>query len=239
MRVEVLGFPVDAVDTAAALDLVADAPGPLMIVTLNAEMTMQGLAEPGLGQILRASGLVIPDGSGIVWAMRRQGVQVAKLPGVEFAEAIAAWCARHERRLYLLGAGQGVASEAARILTGRYPGLVIAGVRDGFFTAEDEPAVLREIRAADPDVLLVAMGVPRQEHWIARHQAALGVRVAMGVGGTFDVLAGRVQRAPGLYRRYHMEWLYRLIKQPWRWKRMMSTLPSFMWRVWRGKVGAS
>lgn len=234
MRAHVLGFPVDPLGVTEAVGRVARAiqdRQPLQVVTINAEMAMQGLADPELGQILRSSGLVLPDGSGVVWAIRRQGLPVTKLAGVDFLGHVADWCAREGKSLYLFGAAEGVAAEAARTLQERYPGLAIAGTRSGFFAPDEEPTVLETLRQARPDVLLVALGVPRQEKWIARHQAELGVPVAMGVGGSFDVLANRVKRAPAGFQRLHLEWLYRLIQEPWRWKRMGSTLPRFAWLV--------
>lgn len=234
MRTHVLGFPVDPLSAAEAVDRVAAAireGQALQVVTLNAEMAMQGLADPELGAILAHAGLVLPDGSGVVWAIRRQGQPVAKLAGVDFLGHVAQYCAREGKRLFLFGAAEGVADEAAAELKARYAGLAIAGTMSGFFTADEEPAVMERLRAAQPDVLLVALGVPRQEKWIARHQAELGVPVAMGVGGSFDVLANRVKRAPAGFQRLHLEWLYRLIQEPWRWKRMGSTLPRFAWRV--------
>jgi N-acetylglucosaminyldiphosphoundecaprenol N-acetyl-beta-D-mannosaminyltransferase len=203
----------------------------MQIVTLNAEMAMQALADSELAGIIQRCGLVVPDGSGVVWALRRQGVPTAKVAGVELVNQVAAQAAREGHRLFFLGAKPGVAQEAADKLAERHPGLIVAGVRDGYFKPEDEPALMDEIRASRADVLLVALGVPRQEKWIARHQAALGVPVAMGVGGSFDVFAGRVQRAPGTFQKLHLEWLYRLIQEPWRFQRMQSTLPRFVVEV--------
>lgn len=239
MRVNVLGFPIDPLDVDAALQRVADARAdePLQIVTINAEMAIQGLADPGLGDVLRQAGLVLPDGSGVVWAIRRRGKAVEKLAGVEFVGHVARWCAANGKRMYLFGASEGVAAAAATTLQARYPGLDIAGVRSGFFGPDEEEAIRAEIRASRPDVLLVALGVPRQEKWIRQHQAELGVPVAMGVGGSFDVLADRVKRAPTAFRRFHLEWLFRLIQEPWRWRRMSSTLPRFAWLVLREKIG--
>lgn len=234
MRAHVLGFPVDPLGASEAVERVADAVrnrGSLQVVTINAEMAMQGLADPELGTILKDSGLVLPDGSGVVWAIRRQGKPVTKLAGVDFLGHVAQWCAKEGKSLFLFGAAEGVADAAAAKLLERYPGLRIAGTRSGFFTPDEEPALLEQIRTASPDVLLVALGVPRQEKWIAKHQKALGVPVTMGVGGSFDVLADRVKRAPTGFQRLHLEWLYRLIQEPWRWKRMSSTLPRFAWLV--------
>lgn len=239
MRVNVLGFPIDPLGVEGAIGRVqaATPAQPLQVVTINAEMAIQGLADHGLGDILRGAGLVLPDGSGVVWAIRRQGKPVQKLAGVEFVGHMAQWCAANGKRMYLFGAGEGVAAEAASTLEARYPGLKIAGIRSGFFSPDEESAIREEIRASQADVLLVALGVPRQEKWIAQHQAALGVPVAMGVGGSFDVLADRVKRAPQAFRRLHLEWLFRLIQEPWRWKRMSSTLPRFAWLVLREKLG--
>lgn len=236
-RSEVLGFPVDPVGFEGALARVEAhlrERRPLRVVTLNAEMAMQALADSELAGIIRGAGLVIPDGSGVVWALRRHGVPVSKLAGVDFVRHLARFCAFGGHRLFLLGAAPGVAQKAAEVLQAQAPGLVIAGVRDGFWKPEEEPRVLEEIRQTRPDVILVALGVPRQEKWIARHQEALGVPVAMGVGGSFDVFAERVQRAPVWMQRLHLEWLFRLYQEPWRWKRMAGTLPRFAWLVLRG-----
>jgi N-acetylglucosaminyldiphosphoundecaprenol N-acetyl-beta-D-mannosaminyltransferase len=124
-----------------------------------------------------------------------------------------------------------VAQAAGEALAARFPGFVLAGARDGYFTAEDEPSVLEAIRAARPDVLLAALGVPRQEKWLAEHQPSLGVPVAMGVGGSFDVFAGNVKRAPVVFQKLHLEWFFRLIQEPWRYQRMKSTLPRFVSEV--------
>lgn len=237
VRSEVLGFPVDPVGLDVALERVGDhlrERKPLQVVTLNAEMTMQAHADPAFAEILRGAGLVIPDGSGVVWALRRQGHRVAKLAGVDFVLHLARYCAQGGHRLYLLGAAPGVAEKAAEALQRIAPGLEIAGVRDGYFKPDEEPAVLDAIREARPDVILVALGVPRQEKWIARYQAALGVPVAMGVGGSFDVFAERVQRAPRWMQALNLEWLFRLYQEPWRWRRMAGTLPRFVWLVLNG-----
>lgn len=236
-RSDVLGLPVDALSLESVLSRVGQhlsSRQPLRVVTINAEMAMQAHADPELAEIIRGAGLVIPDGSGVVWALRRRGQHVSKLAGVDFVRHLARTCAEGGHRLYLLGAAPGVAAAAAEALTRQAPGLTIAGVRDGFWKPEDEPAVLEAIRATRPDVLLVALGVPRQEKWIARHQEALGIPVAMGVGGSFDVFAERVQRAPAWMQRLHLEWLFRLYQEPWRWRRMAGTLPRFAWLVLRG-----
>lgn len=236
-RSEVLGLPVDPLSLDEALARVhshLSSRQPLRVVTINAEMAMQAHADAELFGIIREAGLVLPDGSGVVWALRRQGRKAAKLAGVDFVRHLAHFCAEGGHRLFLLGAAPGVAETAAEALKRLSPGLTVAGVRDGFWKPEEEPAVIAAIRETRPDVILVALGVPRQEKWIARHQEALGVPVAMGVGGSFDVFAERVQRAPAWMQRLHLEWLFRLYQEPWRWRRMAGTLPRFAWLVLRG-----
>lgn len=240
MRGHVLGFPVDALTSAQALGRVHEActsGQPLLVVTLNAEMSMQGLRDPELGRVLREAGLVLPDGSGVVWALRSRGIPVSKLAGVDFLVDTATWAAREGKRVYLLGAAPGIAEKAAQELVRRCPGLVVAGARDGFFQPDHLDEVLATIRESGADILWVALGVPRQEKWLHANLAASGARVGVGVGGSFDVLAGKVNRAPGLFRKFHLEWLYRLIQEPWRWQRMFSTLPHFAWKVMTEKGG--
>lgn len=236
----VLDLPVDPLPLDGAVERIAQviqahraqgALTPLQIVTLNAEMAMQALQDAELAEIIKHCGLVVPDGSGVVWALGRHGERVRKVAGVDLVRAMAARAARDGFRIFFLGAKPGVAREAADNLAEQYPGMAIAGCRDGYFQEADEPALLEEIRASKADILLVALGVPRQEKWLARYQQAAGVPVAMGVGGSFDVFAGRVKRAPAGFQRLHIEWLYRLIQEPWRFQRMQSTLPAFVGEV--------
>jgi N-acetylglucosaminyldiphosphoundecaprenol N-acetyl-beta-D-mannosaminyltransferase len=140
----------------------------------------------------------------------------------------------HERgyRLYFLGAAPGVAERAASTLRQRFPNAQIVGITHGYFSPEAEPTVLAHIRQARPDVLLVGMGMPRQEKWIARHKQTLGVPVSVGVGGSFDIYAGVVRRAPRWMQRYGLEWLWRLMQDPRKIAKVRN-LPRFVWLVWR------
>lgn len=230
---QVLGLPVDAVDMAGALSLLRTAietHRPAQVVTLNAEMAMLGLADPAFRTVVENAGLVVPDGAGVVWALRRGGQPVGRLPGIELTQALLGLAESEGWGVYVLGASPEVNAGAVAEIVRRHPRLRLVGARDGYFTAETEDVILSSIRSAAPDILLVALGVPRQEHWIAQHQGALGVSVAIGVGGSLDVLAGKVQRAPVLMQRLNLEWLYRLLKEPWRWRRMMA-LPRFVGAV--------
>ncbi|MEB3198768.1 MAG: WecB/TagA/CpsF family glycosyltransferase [Candidatus Sericytochromatia bacterium] len=238
-RTFILGLPVDAGSLGDCLQRVRQAlapprdVAPLHIVTMNAEMSMQAQRDPELADIIRRAGLVTPDGSGVVWAVRRRkgAPRITKVAGIELFQALAGEAANRGWKIYFLGGQPGVAEAAARTLVSRHPGLAVVGVRDGFFKPEDEEQVLADIASRSPDILVVALGVPRQERFIALHQTRLGVPVAMGVGGSFDVLAGRVRRAPAAFQALHLEWLYRLIQEPWRLSRMGSTLPQFVGAV--------
>ncbi|MDR7526668.1 MAG: WecB/TagA/CpsF family glycosyltransferase [Armatimonadota bacterium] len=227
-----LGLPVHPVTLEEAVErllrAVAARSAPVHVVSLNGALVMQALRDPDLAAVIRAAGLVIPDGIGTVLAGRILDVPVRRrVAGVDVAEALCREAARHGYRVYLLGAAPGVAEAAASRLRERYPGFVVAGTDHGYFGPEDESAVLARIRAARPDILLVALGAPRQERWLHRHAATLGVPVVMGVGGTLDVLAGRVRRAPRWMQALGLEWLYRMVRQPWRWSVVRTIPPLF------------
>ena len=159
-----------------------------------------------------------------------------RVTGVGFAQALAAAMAKEGKSLYLLGAKPGVAEQAAEKLLETYPGLKIAGTHDGYF--KEEGPVVDAINAAKPDALLVCLGAPKQEYFMEEHDAELEVPVMAGLGGSMDVLAGNVQRAPEFFQKYGLEWLYRLCKEPKRWKRMIK-LPLYLWDavIWKVKGG--
>lgn len=234
-RPEILGVPVDPVDLDGVVEQVGDwldEPGGGLrhVVTVNPEFVMAARRYPRFAKVLRESDLATADGVGIVMAAKLLGLPVrSRVTGVEMVEGIAGL--RHENaRIFLLGAGQGVAAEAAGALEEAYPGVPIVGT----FAGDASPAGLAAIRArleeARPTILLVAFGHPKQDLWISVNRERLGkhgILVAAGVGGAFDYLSGRVPRAPRLVRRLGFEWLYRLIRQPWRWRRQLA-LPAFV-----------
>ena len=181
--------------------------------------------------VLEEADLALADGQGILWAARRLGHPLReRVTGSDAVPALCALAAERSWRVYFLGAAPGVAAEAAQRLQAQHPGLIIAGCYAGSPAAAEEDAICARILAAQPDLLLVAYGAPAQDLWIARHKARLGVPVSMGIGGTLDFVAGRVPRAPLWMRRHSLEWLFRLLIQPWRWRRMLS-LPRYAARV--------
>lgn len=233
-RVEILGLEVDAVTYDAALAQIESfvrEGNTHQVVTVNPEFVMRAQSDETFRRVLNQADLAVADGMGLVWAARLLGQRLPeRVAGSDLVPRIAQRAAEKGWRLYFLGASGGVAEQAAHVLKGRCPGLQVAGTYAGSAAAEMEETIVEHIRATPPDILFVAYGAPAQEMWIARNLARLGVPVAMGVGGAFDFIAGRAERAPHWVRRLGLEWLHRLIHEPWRWRRML-TLPRFAWKV--------
>jgi N-acetylglucosaminyldiphosphoundecaprenol N-acetyl-beta-D-mannosaminyltransferase len=233
----ILGVRVDCLDMARAVDAIGrmvEEGGPTRLVaTVNPEFVMRARVDDQFREVLESASLCLPDGIGVVWAMRRQGCpQYERVSGSDLVPRLAGLCAGRGWRPFLLGSRPGVAAEAACRLERDNPGLRVAGVHAGSPLPEDDEESLRRIVAVRPDVLLVAYGAPQQELWIARNRDRLAVPVAIGVGGTFDFLAGRVRRAPRWLRELHLEWLWRLARQPARMRRM-AVLPAYALAVLR------
>lgn len=230
MRTEILGVAFDNVTLDEALDramaLIAQNGTPHLVVTPNAEIVQQAGKDREFSALIAGADLVIPDGVGVIYASRILGRPLkGRVPGVDFAAGLMDRMAESKHKLFLLGAKPGVAEEAAEKLTAAHPGLVICGTHDGYFK-EDEP-VAEAIRQAQADVVFVCLGAPRQEKWIAKNGAATGASLLIGLGGSLDVFAERVERAPEAWQKMGMEWLYRAIRQPQRFKRV-AKLPLFL-----------
>lgn len=229
-RVVVLGVSFDVVDldgATAAVQRLAATPQPHLVVTANPEAVIAAQHDPALARAMAGASLVVADGIGVVWASRRSGRPLpARVPGIELLDRLLAEAAREAAPVFFLGGAPGVAEAAAIASAARHPGLVVAGTHHGFFRHDsgDEAAVVARIRAARSVYLFAGLGMPLQEKWLHRHLASSGVAVAMGVGGSLDVLSGRVPRAPRWIHRLHAEWLYRLLRQPSRWRRQLALL---------------
>jgi N-acetylglucosaminyldiphosphoundecaprenol N-acetyl-beta-D-mannosaminyltransferase len=209
---------------------------PRHVVTADASAVLRAHRDPRFREILRDADLVVPDGIGVVWAARLLGWRVPeRVPGVELVERLCALSAQRGYRVFLLGAAPGVAEEAARVLAARYPGLCVAGTHHGYFRPEEEGRILAMIQGSRPHILFVALGVPTQEVWISRHRGTLGIPVCIGVGGSFDVLSGRLRRAPRWMQHLGLEWLFRWYQEPWRWRRILA-LPRFALLVVKARL---
>jgi|GEM_PF-430869 len=240
-RFDVLGIGVDRLDIAGAAARIAafvQAGTPQQVVTVNPEFVIAARRDDAFRRVLRTADLATADGMGIVWAARILGERLPeRVGGVELLQRVASSAATLGHTLFLLGAQPGVAAAAGEALVRRHPGLRIAGSYAGSPAASDEEAIVAIVREARPDILFVAFGAPAQDLWIARTLARLQVPVAIGVGGAFDYLAGRVPRAPRPLQRAGLEWLYRLAIQPWRWRRMLA-LPHFAVLVIADRLGS-
>jgi N-acetylglucosaminyldiphosphoundecaprenol N-acetyl-beta-D-mannosaminyltransferase len=236
-RISILGVAVDDLTEDEALARVGDfiaAGGPHHIVTINPEFVMEARRNAAFRATLADADLATPDGFGLLLVARWRGTPLrGRVTGVELTNRIAAEGARRGWSLFLLGAAPGVAERTAAVLQARHPGLRIAGCYAGSPHPADEPGIRALILQAQPDVLLVAYGHPAQDLWIARNQPHIRVPVAIGVGGVFDYLAGVTPRAPGWMRRLGLEWLYRLARQPRRWRRILTAVPLFLWAALR------
>ena len=183
----------------------------------------------------RASDLVVPDGAGTVWAAHHLGhAMPERVAGYDLTQALLKRAPEKNRRVFFFGSAPGVAEKAKRKAESLYPGIRVVGVRNGYFSEADEPGIIREIREAKPDLLLAALGVPKQEKWLKKHKDELGVPVSIGVGGTLDVMAGTAKRAPVWMQKAKLEWLFRGILQPKRAGRLLA-LPKFVFRVHQSK----
>ncbi len=242
MRIGIKGVgfdPVTLEEAAARGSAMMEDGGGHYVVTPNPEIVWLARKLPELKAAVNGADLVIPDGIGVIYAARILGTPLKeRVPGIELAEALIAHAAAAGLSVFLLGAKPGVAERAGENLRAKYPGLRIAGCGDGYFK-EDGP-VLERLRASGARLILVCLGFPRQELWMAAHRDEVGPAVMLGVGGSMDVFAGDVKRAPEAWCRAGLEWLYRLLSQPSRIKRMIKLpvfLVSVVWeRIVHGKA---
>ena len=233
-RIEILDIPVDLVTPSTALAAVQqmiEEPGAHCIFAVNPEKVIRSQSDSSLHALLTQADLLIPDGIGIVLGARvLHGVSIERVPGIDLFLAVCERASQAGYRLYLFGAEPDVNREAHDELKRRYPRLSIVGTHHGLFSDDQSPSIIQAINLTRPDVIFVALGSPRQEEWITANLHKLQVKVCQGVGGSFDVLAGRVRRAPLLFQKYHLEWLYRLMAQPNRARRQLA-LPIFAYQV--------
>jgi N-acetylglucosaminyldiphosphoundecaprenol N-acetyl-beta-D-mannosaminyltransferase len=228
---EILGCRLDIVDAAGAtsriLELAREGTG-AHVVTLATEMVVYAQRDERFRSIVNRSVLSLCDTIGLLAVARRRGAPLReRVTGVELVEHLAAAAAAQGVPVYFLGGSDGVAAAAANILQSRFPGLRVAGTRSGYFRDDETAAIAKQIGASGARLLFAGMGSPRQEYWLAEHLRETGCGVGIGVGGSFDVIAGRMARAPRLVRTFALEWLYRLAKEPHRWRRQLA-LPYFV-----------
>lgn len=234
--VSIMGIPVckwGMKDTVKYLTEVVNSDKPHQVITANPIMVMAAMEDPSYKQMMQKAELIVPDGTGVVWAAQKVGQPVAeRVAGFDLLHELMKEGERHHWKVYLLGTTSEVIQEAARRLTLQYPGTEIVGFRDGYFGPDQDQEVIDAIKAVSPHLLFVARGADTQEPWIGKYKQTLGVPVMMGVGGSFDIISGKTKRAPITFQKLRLEWLYRLLSEPTRFRRMLA-LPKFVVRVLR------
>lgn len=240
MKIDVMGVQFDNVDMDEALSIAGDLlrrDAVSYVVTPNSEIVYEAMADQGLRDLLNGADLVLPDGAGVVLGSKILKTPLKqKVAGVDFADRLLGLLAENGGTVYLLGSKPGIAELAAEKMLAKHPGLQICGLADGYF--KEEGPVIEKINQAKPDVLFVCLGAPKQEKFMAAHQKDLQVKVMIGLGGSLDSFAGTVKRAPKWMIACNLEWFYRLLKEPWRFKRMLR-LPKFLWAVVRRRIGGA
>ena len=236
MKIDIFGIKFDDVEAERAVVHaceIINSGNKAYVVTPNPEIIWMARRDNALLTAVNGAELVLSDGVGVIIGARILGTPLrgGRVPGIDFASALFAKMAQTGRSVFLMGAKPGVAELAGNKLMEKYPGLDIAGTADGYFT-DDEP-IIEKINSAHPDLLLVCLGSPKQELWMAENLGRLRVKLCAGLGGSLDVYAGNVKRAPVFFRKLGMEWLYRLFREPRRIKRM-AKLPLFILAlVWK------
>lgn len=233
-EIRLLGVKVHCVDKETVLQKIEDfvhEGSPHQVITLTTEMVMCAQNDSELLEIINSSPLVIPDTSGVLWASRYLRVPLKeKIAGIWLVEKIAQISAERGWKLFLLGGLPELAEKAARKLKGKYKGLQIAGTYHGYFKEDEEKLIRGRIGKCSPQILLAGLGVPKQEKWLRRNLPLLGIPVGIGIGGSLDVISGKLKRAPQWMISCQIEWVWRLLQEPWRYKRMLN-LPKFMIKV--------
>jgi len=228
-RLNILGVGVDTYNMKDATDFLMstmDNGGLTSVYTPNSEIILHAYKNPDYCEVLNRAGLVTPDGIGVVYASKiLKHPLPERVSGFDLANELLKKCAPLGKTLYLFGGKPGVAERAAKKITELYPGINIVGISDGYFDEEKEAKIIEDINEKNPDILFVCLGFPKQECWIDAHKD-INAKIAMGIGGSLDVFAGEVKRAPKFFQKCGLEWFYRLVKQPSRFIRMLA-LPKF------------
>jgi N-acetylglucosaminyldiphosphoundecaprenol N-acetyl-beta-D-mannosaminyltransferase len=201
------------------------------VITCNSEMIVLAQRDAQFAQLLLQADLVTPDGVGVVWALARQGKSIRRCPGIELAEALIQLANERHWRVAVIGGQPQVAATLAAQWQQHYPGITLMA-QHGYFETAEEEQILTRLADHQPHLVLVGLGVPRQEFWIQSHRSVAPHAIWIGIGGSLDIWTGMKQRAPHWWRDHHLEWLYRLYQEPWRWRRMLA-LPQFAWLVIR------
>ncbi|HDS09418.1 MAG TPA: glycosyltransferase, partial [Firmicutes bacterium] len=232
--VSILNVNIDNVDYNETLEMIVKAiedgkKG--YIITANSLMVMSGISNLLFKRILKDALVVTPDGIGLIWASNFLGTPLkTRVTGIDLTRRLLRLASLKGYRVYLLGGSPGITTKVKMGLEENYPGIKIVGSGHGYFSKKEEVLLIEEIRSTMPDLIFVGFGSPHQEKWINRNYHAFDRGIFLGVGGSFDVISGQVKRAPAFFQRLGLEWLFRLLKEPYRWRRML-VLPKFIWYI--------
>ncbi len=237
-KVSIFGVPFSKLNMKDTVDHIAqmiESRHPHQIITANPIMVMSALENAAYLEMMKKADLIVPDGTGVVWAANYVGNPVAeRVTGFDLIQNLMRLGQSNGWKIFLLGASPEIIEAAANRLKEQYPNLQLVGYRDGYFKSDEDQKIIENIRSHNPDILLVGRSADTQEPWIAKYKEQLQVPVIMGVGGSFDVMSGKLKRAPKLFQMLRLEWFYRLLQEPWRYKRML-VLPKFAMKVIREK----
>jgi len=232
MIVELAGVKIDNLaleECVSKLEEFVAQRTPHLIVTPNPEIIVASQKDAKLKDIVNSADLRLADGISMIVVSRLLGRPLKeRVTGIDFVLAACERAASKKWSIFLLGSAPGVVKAAAEALMSRYPGIRISGYQDGYFSPEEEKGIITRIRGSKTDILFAGLGMGRQEKWLAEHLSELNVPVSMGIGGSLDVISGLKRRAPRFIRALYIEWLYRLVTEPWRWRRQLA-LPQFLW----------
>ena len=241
-RTNLLGVPVDLChpdEFISRIEAGFHSPVPRTVLAVNPEKIMLSRKDRDLSRALRQADFLIPDGIGVIIGLKllygRRIAGAVRIAGIELMESLLRFADRMGKRVFLLGGSAEVNEKAARIISHRYPGLVLAGYKHGYGTGSADAALVREIGSLDVDILFVGLGSPKQEKWIQKHRNELRAKICMGVGGSFDVLVGKISRAPEWMQKAGLEWLFRLFREPGRIKRQLA-LPRFALELLKERI---
>jgi len=234
LRKQILGLPIDSLtflQTLRVLKNFLQEKKPHQVVTLNSLMVNDALRDPELKKILEQADLVICDSVGIFWAMKFLTKPLPEIiPGIKLMYELCKISEKEGYRIYLLGGKKEVVEGMVGELKKLFPRIKLVGWYNGYFSLVEEKEIIQEIKNVSPDMIFLALGSPKQEKWANAHLKELNVRLVTGVGGSFDIISGKLRRAPKLFRKLGLEWLYRLYQEPWRIKRIVR-LPIFVFRI--------
>ena len=230
-RACLFGLPVDITNTEEANGFLLSQSKPMQVVTINPEMITKSYKDTYLSELIKNADLVVPDGIGVVIALKMIGIKTNRVPGIELAHSLLKEAEKRGLQVALIGADEDTIQKAKKELLKEMPNLKISYVRNGYFNKDEENVIIDELAEIQPDILLAGLGFPKQEKFLENFKKHSKNAIMIGVGGSFDVWAKKLKRAPEIFQKLNLEWFYRLLCQPSRFKRMFPSIPLFLLKV--------